>query len=352
MKSIHKFSHRVGAVPGTLVHIGEKRADKVRMQIIDYDEHEVRQLSPTTIQECLAFKDSKTVTWINIDGLHDISIIETIGKHFDIHPLTLEDILHAEQRPKVEMFPNYAYVVLKMMRIDDADNLQVEQVSLIITKGCVISFQEQEGDVFDYVRQRIVESKGRIRTMGSDFLAYALIDAIVDHYFVILENFLDETESLESELLTSNHSRLLMEIQDIKRQIIFLRKSIWPLREVLNQLEKYETVIFSAAVNPYLRDVYDHTIQVVDMVEGLRDTISGMMDIYMSSASNRMNEIMKVLTVFSAIFIPLTFIAGVYGMNFEHMPELQLRYGYFAVLGFMAAVAATLLIIFRIKRWF
>ncbi|HSA31885.1 MAG TPA: magnesium/cobalt transporter CorA [Candidatus Omnitrophota bacterium] len=352
MKSIHKFSRRVGAVPGTLVHIGEKRADQVRIQIMDYDEKDALQLDPKTVEECFAFRDTKTVTWINVDGLHDVGVIEAIGKRFDIHPLTLEDILHTEQRPKVEMFPNYAYVVLKMMRIDEEDNLQVEQVSFVIMKGCVISFQEQQGDVFDYVRQRIMEAKGRIRTMGSDFLAYALIDAIVDHYFVILENFSDETESLEEDLLEQAHTNLLAEIQDMKRQMIFLRKSIWPLREVLSQLQKYETVIFSEAVDPYLRDVYDHTIQVVDMVEGLRDTISGLMDIYLSSASNKMNEIMKVLTVFSTIFIPLTFIAGVYGMNFEHMPELHWRWGYFLVLGFMAMVVAGMLAFFRAKRWF
>ncbi len=352
MKSIHKFSRKIGAVPGTLVHIGEKRAERVTMQIIDYDEKDVRQLDPQSVEECFAFRDSKTVSWININGLHDVSVIEAVGKQFNIHNLTLEDILHAEQRPKVEMFPEYAYVVLKMLRIDEEDNLQVEQVSLLIRQGCVISFQEQDGDVFDYVRQRIFEAKGKIRTMGADFLAYALIDAIVDHYFIILENFSDETEALEEDLLLNTHHGLLMEIQDIKRQMIFLRKSIWPLREVLGQLQRYENVIFSDAVDPYLRDVYDHTIQVVDMVEGLRDTISGMMDIYLSSASNRMNEIMKVLTIFAAIFIPLTFIAGVYGMNFEYMPELHWRYGYFAVLGFMATVAVTLLIIFRVKRWF
>ena len=350
---IKKRSKKVGLPPGTLVHIGEKKIGKVRITVIDYDKANFEEKEIKTIEECFQFKDKTTVTWINIDGIHDIEIIEKIGKHFDLHPLILEDIVNTEQRPKIEDFGDYIFIVLKMLYYNEKeDGIQAEQVSLIVGSNFVISFQEKEGDVFDPIRERIKSGKGRIRKMGADYLTYTLIDTIVDNYFISLEKLGEKVESMEEELVTNPTPETLRTIHHLKREMIFLRKSVWPLRDVVNRLERGESTLIHESTDIYLRDVYDHTIQVIDTIETSRDILSGMLDIYLSSISNRMNQVMKVLTIVATIFIPLTFIAGVYGMNFKYLPELGWKWSYPLVLLGMVFIGVSMLVYFRRKKWF
>jgi len=355
---IKKRSKTIGQPPGTLVHIGEKKTEETRITIIDYDETHFEEKKAKTVEECFPFKDTPTVTWINIDGIHQVEIIEKIGKHFSLHPLILEDILNTGQRPKIEDFIEYLYVVLKMLYYDDKEaEVKAEQVSLILGSNFVISFQEREGDVFNPIRDRIRGSKGRIRKMGADYLAYALLDGVVDNYFMILEKLGEEIEDMEEELVSNPTPETSQGIHRLKGEMIFLRKSVWPLREVINGLERGESSLIKESTIIYLRDLYDHTIQVIDTIETYRDIVSGMVDTYLSSISNRMNEVMKVLTVIAVIFIPLTFIAGIYGMNFNpeaspwNMPELNWSFGYLSVIGLMFLIALGMIIYFKRKKW-
>jgi len=341
-----------GSPPGTLVHSGEKKLEEVRISLIDYNTAHVEEKTLKSMSEALPFKESSTVTWINIDGLHDTSVIESIGKEFDVHPLVLEDILSTQQRPKMEDYDNYLYLVLRMIQFDEeTKQAQDEQLSLIVGSNYVISFQEQTGDVFDPIRERLRNEKGRIRKMGTDYLTYALIDAIVDHYFTTLENYGDVIAEIEEDLFHDREDDPMGRIHGLKQEMIYLRKSIWPLREVLSQLSRGESKVFKKDTLIYLRDVYDHTIQIIDTVETYRDLLSGLLDLYLSSLSNRMNEVMKVLTIIATLFIPLTFIAGVYGMNFKYMPELEWRWSYPIVWLVMIVVSALMLIYFRRKKW-
>jgi magnesium transporter len=349
---IRRVSKKIGLPPGALVHIGEKKAEKVRLTLLDYDEEHYQDKELEHIEECFPLKDEPTVTWINMDGIHGVEVIEKIGKNFNIHPLTLEDILNTAQRPKVENFENYVFIVLKMLYYDPEENrIKAEQVSLILGSTYIISFQELEGDVFNSVRERISKGKGRIRKAGVDYLAYALIDAIVDHYFLILEIFGEKMESLEEDLISDPCPEILEDIHNMKREMIFLRKQVWPLREVIGSLARGESPLIREATGIYLRDVYDHTIQVIDTIESFRDILAGMLDIYLSTMSNKMNEVMKVLTIIATIFIPLTFLAGIYGMNFKYMPELEWRWGYFVVWGVMVVIVASLGLYFKKKTW-
>jgi magnesium transporter len=351
-KLIKRTSKKVGLPPGTLVHIGEKKAEKAKTTIIDYDETRFEEKEAKTIEECLPLKDRPTVTWINVDGLHQVEILEKLGDCFRLHPLVLEDILNTGQRPKVEDFDDYIYITLKMFHSEDEnDEIAEEQVSLILGPSFVISFQEREGDVFDPIRERIRSARGRVRKMGADYLAYALLDSVVDNYFIVLEKLGEKIEFLEEELVASPTTETLQVIHDLKREMVFLRKSVWPLREIISGLERGESALIQESTGIYLRDVYDHTIQVIDTVETFRDIISGMLDIYLSSVSNRMNEVMKVLTIIATIFIPLTLIAGIYGMNFQYMPELGWRWGYPMVWLVMLFIGALMLVYFRRKNW-
>ncbi|UCF72155.1 MAG: magnesium/cobalt transporter CorA [Deltaproteobacteria bacterium] len=351
-KLFRKRAKEVGLPPGTLVHIGDRKVERTKITLIDYDEAQLQEKELKTIDECLAFKDKPTVTWINIDGIHQVEVIEKIGEHFNIHPLILEDILHTGQRPKLEDFEDYLFVVVKMVYYDEKDNeMKAEQVSLLIGPNFVISLQEKEGDVFDPIRDRIRKAKGRIRKMKADYLAYALIDTIVDHYFIVLEKLGEKIEGMEEELVTNPTPETLQTIHTLKRDLIFLRRSIWPLREVVNNMERGELSLIDESTGIYLRDVYDHTIQVVETIETYRDMVSGMLDIYLSSISNKMNEVMKVLTIIATIFIPLTFIAGLYGMNFKYIPELEWHWGYPVILFVMAGIGFLMLVYFRRKRW-
>lgn len=350
---VKKYQKKVGLPPGTLIHVGKERVEKVKITIIDYDEEQFAEKEVEKVEDCFPFKDKPSVTWINIDGVHQIDMIETIGKHFGLHPLVLEDIVNTRQRPKIEDFGDYIFVVLKMIYFDEKENvIKAEQVSLITGPNFVISFQEREGDVFNAIRDRLRGSKGRIRKMGADYLAYALMDSVVDNYFVILETVGEKLEDMEEELMTNPTPETVHVIHNLKRDLILLRKSVWPLREVLSGLERGESTLIHKSTRVYLRNVYDHTIQVIDAIETSRDMLSGMLDIYLSSVSNRMNEVMKVLTIIATIFIPLTFVAGLYGMNFQYMPELGWRWGYFAVLLVMVVIGIFMVAYFKRKKWF
>lgn len=347
-----KRSIKTGLPPGSLIHIGEKKAERVRIRILDYDENQFEEKEAKSIEECFPFKDKPTTTWINIDGLHQVDIIEKIGNKFDFHPLLLEDILNTEQRPKIEDFETHIYIVLKMLYYDEKiKEITSEQISIIFGHNFVISFQEKEGDIFDPIRERIRTGKGRTRKMGADYLSYSLVDSIVDSYFSILEKLGENIEDVEETMITDPKPETLHGIHSLKRKMISLRKSVWPLRDVLSALERSESPLIQEPTRIYLKDVYDHTIQVIDTVETYRDVLSGMLDVYLSSISNKMNEIMKVLTIIATIFIPLTFIAGVYGMNFEFMPELRWRLGYPAIWVVMISVGISMLVYFRKKKW-
>jgi magnesium transporter len=351
-KLIKKRSKKAGLPPGTLVHIGEKKAETPKITVMDYDEAHFQEKEIKTIEECFLFKDKPTVTWINIDGLHQVEILEKLGECYGLHPLVLEDILNTDQRPKMEDYGEYLYIVLRMLNYNDkSSEIESEQISLVLGPNFVFSFQEREGDTFNPIRDRIRNSKGRIRKMGADHLAYTLLDSIIDNYFIILEKLGEKIESLEEEVVTRPTPETLQTIHHLKREMIFLRKGVWPLREVISGLERGESSLIKESTRIYLRDVYDHTIQTIDTIETYRDMVSGMLDIYLSSISNRLNAVMKVLTIIATIFMPLTFLAGIYGMNFKYMPELEWRWGYPVIWVIMVGIGVSMLLYFRKKKW-
>ncbi len=347
-----KASEKAGLPPGSPVHVGEIKAEKIKITLIDYDNTNYEEREIENIEESFPFKETPTVTWINIDGLHKVDIIEKIGGHFGLHSLVQEDIVHTGQRPKFENLDEHLFVILKMFYYkEEEDEVEAEQISIILGSNFVISFQEQEGDTFNFVRDRLRKSKGRIRRMGADYLAYALIDSVVDNYFSILEKYGEKVEGLEEELTANPGIETLNTIHRLKKEIVLLRRSVWPLREVIGGLEREESELVSDAIMVFIRDLYDHTIQVIDSIDTLQEILSGLQDLYLSSVSNKMNEVMKVLTIFASIFIPLTFMAGIYGMNFEFMPELKVRWAYPALWVAMIVVALGLVAFFRRRKW-
>ena len=352
-KTFGRKQSKVGLAPGTLVHVGEKKAEKIVIRAWVYNNEKLIEKELQNVEECQAFKDLPGMNvWINVDGLDQVRVIEKLGSYYGIHPLTLEDVLNTGQRPKMEDYESYIYTVLKMMLLDEIkEEIIIDQVSIILGPNYILSFQEREGDVFNPIRERLKNPASRLRKNGVDLLAYSLIDAVVDNYFLILEHFGDEIEELEEELIIYPLPETLKAIQRYKRDMITLRRSIWPLRELINSLQRTESGLIKESTQLYLRDVYDHTIQVIDSIEAFRDILSSMVDVYLSSLSNRMNDIMKVLTIIATIFIPLTFIAGVYGMNFEFMPELEWRWGYPAVMLGMALIGISMFLYFKKRRW-
>ncbi len=347
-----KTSHKAGMSPGTLMHIGEKKIEKPRITLMHYDQERLEEKALRSIEESFPYKDTAPVTWINVDGLHEVGIIEKIGPPFGIHPLTLEDIVNTGQRPKVDDFEDYIYIVFKMLIFDETTcHISSEQVSLILGPHFIISFQEIEGDVFNFVRERIRKGRIHMRKSGPDYLAYALMDAIVDHYFLILEKMGERIEQFENAVYAEPTPEILQSIHELKREIIYFRKQVWPMREVLNNLQKTESPLVQQTNKVFIRDVYDHTIQVIDTIESFRDIIAGMMDLYLSTLSNRMNEVMKVLTIMATLFIPLTFIAGIYGMNFKFMPELEWQWSYPVLWAVLLVISGSMLFYFKRKKW-
>jgi magnesium transporter len=351
-KFIKKRSVKAGLPPGSLIHIGEIPSGAASIELIGYTQDAVEEQRFSTVDDCLPHLERSGIIWVNVEGVHNVDLIRHLGEQFALHPLVLEDIVNTAQRPKTEDYDNYLFIVLRMLRPTESGEFTSEQLSIILGPGHIFTFQEGiQGDVFDEVRNRIRNGKGKIRGMGADYLAYALIDAIVDNYFSVLENLGERIVDLEEMLTALPDRSTLQMINGIKKEIIFLRKAVWPLREAISFLERGDSQLLSDTTRVYFRDVYDHTVQVIDTVETYRDLLSGMFDLYLSSISNRTNEIMKFLTVIGTIFMPLTFLVGVYGMNFKHLPELEWRNGYFMLWGFMLALSITMVIYFRRKRW-
>ena len=349
--------HKTGLPPGTVVYSGNEQTAKVKITLIQFNEKELFEKDFYDVDECLSYTVDDKVTWINVDGIHNTELIQKMGEKFSIHPLTLEDIASHEQRPKFEDYETYLASIMKMLTYNAATHSG--QLSIILLdNNTVLSFQETDGgDAFDIIRTRIRQGKGRVRKMGADYLAYCLIDAVVDLYFVILEKIGDRIEVLEEKLMRNPSKETMRHLHKMKREMIFLRKAVWPMRELINNFERCESKLIKKTTRLFLRDLYDHTIRVIDTVETFRDLLSGMMDIYLSSVSNRMNEIMKVLTIITTIFIPLSFIASIYGMNFNtqtsaySMPELNWEYGYLTVIAFMLLIGSGMLFYFRKKKW-
>jgi magnesium transporter len=343
---------RAGTSPGTIEYSGEPKLAKPRITIMRYDAGSVEELEVTSVEQCREQIERGLVTWINLDGLHDTQLVRDLGDLFGLHPLVLEDIVTTTQRPKFEDHEDHLFFVLRMLTFEsDKNEIQSEQLSLILTSKCLITFQENIGDCFDPVRLRIRKGKGRMRTLGPDYLAYALTDTIVDNYFIALEQVGTRIEELEDLLVAKPEPHHLQDVHELKREMILLRKAVWPLREVIASLERSDSPLINDKINIFLRDLYDHTVQAIDAVESFRDMLSSLHDLYLSSVSTRMNEVMKVLTVIATVFIPLTFLAGVYGMNFDFLPELHWRYGYPAFWLACGAIAVGLLTYFRRKRW-
>ena len=348
-----RMHEQAGLPPGTTVHIGERKVEKVRISLFDYAAGHLEERVIDKVEECYPYRDKPTVTWINVDGLHDVEIIEKLGECFGIHPIVREDIANTGLRPKLHDYGDYLFIILKMLYFEKGRHeVTVEQVSLVVGKNFVISFQEDGEDVFDAVRARIRSGAGRIRKSPTDYLAYALIDAIVDGYFIVCERVGEEVELVQERLLGSPDPESLHTIQSLRGELIDLRRSVWPLREVVASLERGESPLIHKETAIFMRHVYDHTIEIIETIESFRDLVAGMIDIYLSSISVRLNEVMKVLTIIATIFIPLTFIVGIYGMNFHAMwPHLGWRYGFAAVMGVCAAVAVVMLVNFRRRSW-
>jgi len=351
-KNRKRSSHKSGLAPGSLIHIGDIHHPDTRLTLIDYSEDHYERRSLSSIDEALSYRDRDSITWVTIEGLADASIVESIGEHFNIHPLVLEDILNTHQRPKLEEHDDYLYLVLKSLAPDnDQFNITYEQVSLIVLKNFVFAFKEKADSLFSLIAKRIENSHGRVRSLGSDYLMYSLLDTIVDQNFNILDQ-LDETlAALEDDIFSDPTPQMLEKIHQIKLEVIKMRRYITPVRDLSANLLRNESDLIHPSTHIYLRDVHDHVMRIIESIETHRDILSSLLDIYLSSVSSKLNEVMKILTIFSAIFIPLTFIAGIYGMNFKHMPELDWKWGYTSVWIMFITLATSLYFFFKRKGW-
>jgi magnesium transporter len=351
IKFFQRSSNKSGLSPGTLTAQPREETESTRVELISYSKDAFNQ------EQIDAFDSLKNIirrgsnNWLDISGLRDVEKVQQIGEQFKLNHLLLEDVLHTRQRPKYELYDDVIFIVVKMFTLDSNKEISAEQVSLVVKNNLVITFQEKQGDVFDTLRNRIKSEGKRIRSRGSDYLAYSLLDTIIDNYFIILEELGERIEALEEELLTDPTPDTLHNINTIKQNSMLLRRSLWPLRDVVSRFEREEIDIVANTTRPYIRDTYDHVIQATEAIESYRDVLSGMVDLYLSSVSNKMNSIMKVLTIIATIFIPLTFVAGVYGMNFKNMPELDWHYGYHTVWVIMILVALAMVNYFHKKKW-
>lgn len=348
---VKKRSKKAGMGPGSLVHIGKTYTETSRISIVRYDAASHAEKDIHTLAELREEKNLPGVLWVNIDGLQDVRLLGELGELFGLHPLILEDILNTAQRPKMEDFTDYIYIVLNNFHNHASDSLHADQISVIFGKNFVLSFQEKESALFQPIRDRLQANKGKIRKAGADYLAHHLVDAIVDQYFIVLEDMEEKIEQLENDLVQRTTPATLQSIHLLRRDLIFLRKSLWPLRETINSLQRADSPLIVESNAIYFKDIADHIIAIIDTVDTFRDMLAGMLDVYLSSVSMRLNQVMKVLTIIATIFMPLTFLAGIYGMNFEYMPELKWPWGYFAVWGVMLTTAVAMLILFRKRKW-
>lgn len=346
---MNKFQN-IGAPPGTLFYSGEQRNERIKITLIEFNETEFFEQEYFDLSDCLHHVKPNMIKWINVDGVHKVELIEKIGQLYNLHPLTLEDIVHIDQRPKFEEYDDYLLAIMKMIMYDT--EVRAEQLSIVLRGDTVISFQEPDGgDAFDIIRNRLRQGKGRVRKLGADYLFYALMDAVVDYYFHVIEKIGDRVEDVEEEIINEPKHESLIELYKLKRQVMYLRKQVWPLRDMIGNLLRSESEFVTDNTLLFFRDLQDHTTRIIDTIETYRDLLGGLMDIYLSTNSNKMNEVMKVLTVMSSVFIPVTFIVGVYGMNFEFMPELKSPYGYAIVWIVMLCIMGGMLFYFKKKKW-
>lgn len=347
-----RHSAKAGLPPGSLVHIGKERTEEITIELLDYNVDQASKSQITDVSELQHCLKTDSVSWVNVNGVHNPELVASIGKIYGIHDLVLEDVLNTEHHPKVEPFDDYVFFTMKMISYNEKKSLEREQLSIIFSKAFVLCFQEKKGDVFDPLRERILKSSGIIRKKGNDYLVYRLIDTVVDNYFFIVEEIEERLELLEEDIIANTEVDHTLEIQRLKREILALKRALLPLRDAVSSLEKGFSDIIETENDKYFHDVYDHLVQIQESLESNREVLSSLMDLQLANMSNRMNEVMRVLTVIATIFIPLTFIAGIYGMNFSYMPELQWKYGYAGVWGIMLLMLATMLLFFRRKKWF
>lgn len=339
-----------GTPPGTLISKDVSR-EKANIKIISYSSGEYEELEVESAEECKEYVGKREVTWINVDGTQDIEVLEDFGENFGFHSLAIEDVINTGQRPKVEDFGDYIFLIVRFFdKTEITSSVNLQEINVFIGSNFILTIQDKS-EVFEPVRQRIKESRGKIRNMKADYLAYAIIDLIVDQYFPVMESIGERIESIDDELQEEPSAEIVNEIREIKRELILIRSSNWPMRDIISKLQREESKLISDTTDIYLRDVYDHTIQIADIVESYRDILSEMFNVYLSVTANSTNEVMKILTIFATIFIPLTFVVGIYGMNFEYMPELRWKPGYFVVIGVMVIISIAMLRFFKKRGW-
>ncbi|WP_084187412.1 magnesium/cobalt transporter CorA [Andreprevotia chitinilytica] len=345
---------KAGLQPGTLLYVGEKQAETTLATLIEFgpNEGDFVETTFTSLDEGREFRPRHETLWLNLHGLANVEILKFVGRRFGLHPLVLEDILNTEQRPKVEVYPGYVFISTRLISIDDAGRVESEQVSIVLMHGVVLTFQEQPTGTFEGIRQSLKNAQSQVRRLGADYLVYALLDKLVDRYYTVLEQLGERSEILEDAIAECDDPAQLGEIQALRRKLMFVKRGLWPTREVINVLQRDDPDFFRDETQLYLRDVYDHTVQLIESTETLRDLASTLQDSYRAQQSQRLNEQMRVLTVITTIFMPLTLIAGIYGMNFEHIPELHWHFGYYYALGLMGVVTLGLGAYFWLRRWF
>lgn len=349
-KFLKKRSRKAGLPPGTPMHIGERRSETTALHLLHYDGRVLERPALTDVDEALPYLERPGVTWLHAVGAHDADRLKRLER-LGLHPLVIEDILNTDQRTKFEDYGEYAYIVLKMLSNGADAGIEIEQISIVVGKNYVISVEEGPSGAFASVEALIEKDRARVRQSGADYLAYLLLDRVVDNYFAVLERLGERIDALQDELVSGPGPGALSLLHHLRRETLMLRRSVWPLREVIGDLERERSALIRPETSVYLRDVYDHTIHVVDTIETFREVLSGMLELYMSSSTNRLNEVIKVLTVIATVFIPPTFVASVYGMNFRHMPELDWAWGYPAAWLVMIGLGAGMLAYFRRKRW-
>lgn len=352
VRKIVPKSAKRGSIPGTIAYVGKPRTEEIKIDLIEYSETAISELSVETPDKLRDLLKSPAMKWIRINGVHDPDLLKQIGEIFNLNHLDLEDIANTTQRPRIEEHDNYIFLVFKLLQLDpETNDITIEQVSIVLGKNYVISFHETDPAIFEPLRQRILSGKGRVLKMKSDYLAFTIADVIIDQYFNLLDDIGDNIEEIEEELIFSPGKSSQDAIYRMKRRLIYVKKTIWPVRELINSLQRSDHPFMRNESRMYFRYIYEHTIQIIETIESLRDITSGMMDLYLSSVSNKLNEIMKVLTIFSALFIPLTFLAGVYGMNFKYFPELEWHKGYFIFWAICAILASFMIFFFKRKKW-
>ena len=357
--NISMSKRKSGISPGSLIFTGEQKINQVKISLFNYSTTSFEEKEISDVNDLIKYKENTDVTWINVTGLHDTTLLENIGNIFEIHPLVLENILNVYHSPKIEDYEQLLFLVIKMIGFNNqTENMNIEQVSIVTGKNFIITFQEQEGDVFDPIRDRIRTGKGRIRKYREDYLAYRILDSIIDNYFVVLENFDERIEEIEDQIIKQPDDSSLEKIHNLRKELIKVRRAASPLRDIIFTIEKEKFHFIQKSTYLFLRDLNDHIKQIIDTIENYREIINGLLDLYLSNASHKMNQVVKLLTIISTIFIPLTFIVGIYGMNFStgaskwNMPELQWAFGYPFVMGMMLVIAILLVIFFKKKQWF